>query len=293
MFRIFAALIIFTSFVFGEVVQLPLMKQVKEKVLSLLNEYKSEDILVIFDIDMVITLYDHPAFYMPNMKAHKKAIKEVLSDKRLTPLHKDLILNLIVQEEKAKLVEDDTQSILNAIKDKNIKIMALTAAMAGNINNIVMEEFRYKTLKSMGIDFSKAFSSLERIEFKNLLANSFGHPLFYKGILFSNGESSFEDSKGLALVAFIKNLLEQKIISHKPKVIVFVDDKRANIDSVKKHMTAYDSSIKVIGIEYLAGYNYAPKTISEEDIRKKWEYYKGKSLQVLPPSHHPQLRLGG
>lgn len=259
----------------AESVSAKTMKDVKAKVEDILKHKKPEDILVAFDIDMTLTQPDHPAVYYPTLIKYIEAYKKVLAS--LSPEQKDLVLTLTTQDVPQKLVEKETPEIIKTLQEKGVKTIALTAVLSGKIkgfkDKIII--LRRDQLQKMGIDFTQNFKDLCRVvTFSAFKSYAGGHPLFYHGILSTNGEG--EVSKGDALVAFLKHVgsyYASKALktSYYPKVVILIDDKKKHLESTEVALKNYEPSIQFLGIEYKGAYGYAPQEISQIEFEKFWE----------------------
>lgn len=110
-------------------------------------------------------------------------------------------------------VEKDTPKLIRSLQDKGIKIIALTSRPPGVIDTTIRQ------LESIGVDFTRQPIYKKDL---NLVHNAIK---YYKGIIF---KGEFLGSKGDAL-----NLFLDKIKYH-PKKVVFVDDRKDNVESVDK-----------------------------------------------------------
>lgn len=130
-----------------------------------------------------------------------------------------------------RLVEEITASIINALRARGIKVIALTAAPRGKwgvIDNF--GEFRFATLKKLGIDLSGSF------EMQEMPVVPEG-AVFYKGILLAEAHD-----KGTVLTGFLNK------ISWKPTKIIFFDDNKRYLEQVA-------DVLKKLNIEFV-GYWY-------------------------------------
>lgn len=136
----------------------------------------------------------------------------------------------------------------------------------------------YPSLKKYGDISKKIMGSLtpEQKDFASTLTTQlvpFSHfkkyagayPMFYKGILSTNGEG--DASKGDVLVAFLR----MQELSYEPHVVVLIDDKKKHLDTVKTSLKAYNPSIHFLGIEYQGAFVYAPQEISRKEFQAFWK----------------------
>lgn len=233
-----------------------------------------KDSLIIFDVDYVLTHPKELAFQFPNFAKNMHFVKELFTS--LSALERDLFANLMVFDQAGcQLVEKTTPLFIQQLQKKGYKVIALTATLTSPLKGLNIKENRFKTLSSFGIDFSKSFPEHEEITFRSLLANRNTYPLFYKGILFSNGENQ-ANQKG----AVLKEFLEK--ISFDPKHIVFVDDRKPNLDSIQEIFKL--SNAKVSTFQYNGSLLYPSLDIEKKLFEEKWiqlaEDAKRASIQI-------------
>ena len=269
--------------------------EVQAKVDEILKTQKAEDVLVVFDVDMTLTQPDHPATYFPAIKKFKSNIKNIFGP--LTPAQRDIAITFTTKLPQ-RLIEKDSPKVIKNMQAKGVQVIAFTASLTGHRNDHKDKTIfkRRDALQKMGFNFSfqgmvRAHNGCHwsRIAFEKYAD---GYPMFYHGILCANGENS-GIGKGKVLEAFLSEC-SPKICDHKshilfskdshvevhhckapsvyePKVIVMVDDKKANIEDAKSVLATSDPNILFVGIEYQGAFNYAPKDISEADFIKFWQ----------------------
>ncbi len=266
----------------AEMMSAKTMKEVKAKVEEVLKTQQPQDVLVAFDIDMTLTQPDDPAVYYPALKKYTAIYKKILEE--LTPEQKDLALTLTTQVVPQKLVEKETPKIIKFLQQTGVKTMVLTSSLAGTINGFPdkMIILRRNQLQKMGIDFAKSFKDFSIvITFFDFKPYAGGHPMFYHGVLSTNGEG--EASKGKTLIAFLQHIgvrYENKVQKpgYHPKVVFLIDDKAKHLKDVEAALKSFDPSIKFIGIEYEGTCEYAPQKISQEEFQKFWEDLARRSI---------------
>lgn len=261
----------------AEMMSAKTMQDVKGAIEGLLKDYKPEDILVAFDIDMTLTQPNHPATFYPALHKYIDIYKEVFD--KLPPETKDLASTLTTQVLPQRLVEKTTPQIIRQLEGEGFKVIALTASLSGHIHGYPskMAFMRRDQLQRMGIDFTKSFKDYCGVAaFQNFKPYAGYFPMFYHGILSTNGEKGA--SKGDVLVAFLRHVGPHRAGKHGkpeagfyPKVVVIIDDKKKHLEDVKEKVKEYDPSIQVICIVYEGAYTYAPQDISKEDFQKFWE----------------------
>lgn len=171
--------------------------------------------VVIFDIDSTIlrtnqTLGSDLWFHYNFDRLAAEGVDEKKAEGEL--LSQWILLQKITG---VKPVEDSTPKLIKDMQDKNIKVMALTARPLELVDTTISQ------LKSIGVDLSRNPPSR-----KNFVV---GHGLkaerYYNGILFCGG---LKKDKGTILNEFFEK------IKFEPTTVVFVDDRRNNVESVDK-----------------------------------------------------------
>lgn len=193
--------------------------------------------LVIFDVYKVLIIPKDKILHEEHEKILKRLTHELT--KRIGNHKTQELLSLIWLQHKVKLIESSFPSIITALLEKEVKVIALTNFPTGSYGLVSsMEDLRIRTLKDYGIDFSSSFPKFPHIIFSKVKCSNTGeYACFKKGILFSCGTS-----KGALLEEFLN------IIHKKPKHIIFVDDKYKNLESVAN--ISKKMGIKFTGFEY-------------------------------------------
>ncbi len=250
------------------------MNDIKSHVEKALEITSPEDILVAFDIDMTLIQSTHPATSYPTLQKHGALYKKIFGS--LPSEVKDLTLNLPAQFP-SKLVEQETPQIIQDLQAKGVKVMALTAALTGYLREVFgearIEELRHSALHGLGINFENTFDFKE-VTFKTIPPYRNNHPTFFKGLLFSNGEQGAHN-KGTVLVTFLKHA------NFTPKIVIFVDDRKKNLEQVELALKEHYPDTKFLGIEYLGAFKSPTEEISESDFHAFWHglVERAKSLQ--------------
>lgn len=147
-----------------------------------------------------------------------------------------------------KMVEDGIDELVDVIQKNHVVVMGLTTQGLSLATRTIMQ------LKSLSIDLSKTAPSTQDSYF----INGRNGVLYRKGILFTAGTS-----KGEALIKFLD------IIDYHPKHIVFIDDKKTNLQDVEKSLGL--RNINFIGLRY----NYCDERVanfSHEIADIQWKY---------------------
>jgi hypothetical protein len=247
------------------------------KIDQLISGVDARDVLVCFDIDMTLTQPDHPAVYVPNILKYSPIYKQIFQG--LPPQIKDCVATLSTQTVPQKLVEEKSIQFIDALQKKGVRVIAFTATLTGEIEaqglTKPMEDLRFETLSQFDLHFENAFPQNEII-LENIPLYHNHYPIFFKGILSSNGEGG-PHNKGSVLISFLGET------HFFPKIIVLVDDKKKNLEDVKVSLATYYPHIQFVGIEYQGAYGYCAKDISSGDFETFWQDLAHKAIL----SDHP------
>lgn len=141
-------------------------------------------------------------------------------------------------------VDNGMPDLIKKLQAKKIKVLALTLISTGRYGKIPsVENLRIQQLKQSGYNFAKSWptvkdTSLDKFGVNNLESASKG-VVFSQGVIFTN-----KSAKGASLQAFLQ------YIHSKPRKIIFIDDRKVNIESVEA--MAKKNGIEFVGIEYTA-----------------------------------------
>lgn len=196
---------------------------------------ESSECWVIFDVDYTLT--------MP----------EIMLGKRSYPISKKNMMQALsgIKDKDSfdrtysssiffprRLIDEKTPEVLSDLRKMGAKVFALTAALGKES----LRRLRFDRLKLMGVDFSDAF------DFSEVLLDDIPPFLGYRacyseGILYANGEHGPNCNKGRVLTSFMEK------IGRKPSCIVFIDDRKKNLEDLQK--TFENTDIKFLGILYI------------------------------------------
>ncbi|MBI5346095.1 MAG: DUF2608 domain-containing protein [Chlamydiae bacterium] len=234
---------------------------------NLLTQNKPTEILVLFDINYTLIQVDLPPLYVPNIRKHTKIMHNLIDP--LSKEKKDILFSLATKENPQMLVEPSIPTVLSNLQKQNIKLLALSSTLSGELGeNIKSDEWYYQNLKNFNVSFENSFPNIEHLVFKDLPFYCNSYPLFYKGIILTN-----KCSKGKVLIAFFK------LANYTPRVVVMLDNKPENLSEVQQELKLFDPSIKFIGLQYEKGSNYAPQDIDETSFKNWWQSRIEKLIQ--------------
>lgn len=202
---------------------------------KLIFENADLDTLVLFDIDRTLLIMNDQA-----LKAGKsgflKRIKSYPSFVLLSPEEQDNLLSIVLLTTSHQIVEKDVIDIINELQKKNIKTIAFTKMLTGQLGFIpCMEQWRLNTLKNSGLIFQCAFPNLQEIVFyPDRIKKS---PLFKNGLLCTSKEP-----KGMVLKLFLDK------VNWYPKKIIMVDNGFSSLESAEIELAKL--SIEFQGFHY-------------------------------------------
>lgn len=177
------------------------------------------DTLVVFDIDNTILettqTFGSDAWYYTT---RDRWISEGMNkDEAKNKIHSQWME--IQKFTSVKAVEPITPKLIKQAQDQGIKVIALTA------RPFELMDLTPKLLASIGVDLSRNSISSKDFDIKS----QGGDAKYRKGIIFCGGLKS---DKGLILNDILKKL------KLSPKKIVFIDDKKNNVEAVDKALTS-------------------------------------------------------
>jgi hypothetical protein len=153
------------------------------------------------------------------------------------------------QQESPMLVEPSIVQAIADLQNRGVKVMVLTSLMSGSDFTISsLPEWRYATLKKLGLDFTKA--SFPDMVFNELPPKKEQHPMLYRGILIASGSP-----KGQVLGAFLDRT------ALKPDKVIFFDDSMERVESVAQEMKK--RRIPFYGFHY-NGARFVPGELDKE-----------------------------
>ena len=209
-------------------------------------ESLDEGDIAIFDCDDVLTFTP----YFTNKEGIKiiPIFNRIKSSKNVGCDEKAVIeMSKLLNETPYTAVDKSIPNIIKTLQKKNIKTLVLTQCGSGKCGVInSMAKWKLSNLNRLGYDFKKSWNdinnsifceSLEKITFPRVIKTSPDNAAFIDGVLFSGGFK-----KEAVLTEFLKYLKQ------KPKKILYIDDIKKNVESIKK--VALKLNMEYIGIVY-------------------------------------------
>ncbi len=219
------------------------------------------NIWVVFDVDMTLTIPNHPAVNTPAFMAHRDIWEETVS--QLTPFELDWVLTWAAHRDGGVLIEQDAVKHLDHMSKLGAKRLGLTACTSGPLDHKgSAEEQRHHMLTSLGIDFSTDWTVNNKV-FDHFEPYGYSFPLYHEGILISHGEGN-KARKGDVLEAFMDHCQE------KPHVVIFADDRMCNLENMSATLKKTTHNIHYVGFEFLSGNTAKIGDPSRQEFASYW-----------------------
>ncbi len=235
--------------------------------------FNKENVIFIFDVDWVLSKSAEPAFQYKNMVKHRSVAKAIMKD--FTIEQKDKFLSLMATTTRSELVEKEILTFIQSIKNKNIPVVALTAICCKGDDTKCIKSWRYEQLKELGIDFSDT-TILDNKTFSYYPEYLGCKPCYYNGIVFSNG-SLPDNEKGKVLISFLEKA------NLKVRNVVFLDDRKSNLESAEKMLRANYPKSAFYGYLYEGIKKGNSQAISKQEFTAKWQTLADRVKNTIEP----------
>lgn len=212
-----------------------------------------EQTLVLFDIDLVLLIPKDPALQMANWVRHKEILQRHY--KAHPPDLREAILRVMVSDYEDLLLDPRSSTTIARLQDRGVPTLALTASFTGE----EMFEERWDRLAAYDIDLSRSFPELEMEQYTHFPQSGGGYPMYYRGILFTNGRHL---SKGELLAHFLDE------VGRWPTRVVFVDDRQEHLDSVGEILT--ERGIDHTLLLFTGANTYPSQELTSEEMEVAW-----------------------
>lgn len=220
------AILTFATNIFSHIIETPDLTLIEKE----LNDL-DENCLVVFDVDDTLIMPEDQILRVDHFNTEANPIVHQFWEriKLLDEQARQNLISKIFLTAKRNIIDEKVLDLIDNLKKKNVKVIALTALTTGKFGHIErLEDWRIHHLRSMGIDFHPSAPHSEEIIFDDV--NGIGtKPVFKEGII-----ASSRYPKGQVLVSFLNK------IEWKPKKIIFVDDYINFINSVETELTTAD-----------------------------------------------------
>lgn len=185
-------------------------------------ERLDEETLMVFDVDWTLIVPQDKSLRFREFWSLAKAKTIHLPDGG------EHCESLVLLQSKSELIDQKVLDIISALKNKNVKVIALTAMRTGKWGHIPsMVDWRIQHLATLGIDFSPSAPYADEIAFTEFHRHGYS-PVFKQGII-----ASGRYPKGEVLAAFLRR------IDWKPKKVIFIDDYIEFVKSVESEMEKF------------------------------------------------------
>ena len=213
----------------------------------------NKNTLFITDITDVLLEPKSQLFKTPNEALLNRFLNDFISKGcGQNKLEREKVFSIVVQQP-VEPVDENFVRIIRELQERNVKVLALTNGLIGSFGYIdSMEDFSIQQLNDLGYHLENSWSELKSI---TLTLESGKQILFKNGVIFVSKLTS-KASKGECLLAFLEHIRIQ------PKKIIFVDDKRKNLESVAE--IARKIGARFVGIEYTGALEKKNDPISDK-----------------------------
>jgi FMN phosphatase YigB (HAD superfamily) len=223
-----------------------------------LDQYVTENTLVLFDIDETIMRMEH-AHQFGSSRWLSKLIGYAMAEHNFTQadVEKVILPHYYAAQEVEPVVpvEDATVRVIHALQARNVPVMGLTA------RRLEVMEATLRKIRNLGIDFSVTAPIKETMSF------AINHPnLFINGIQFCGGVTRNQPgekplhAKDMAIKALLNHLPER------PKHIVVMDDNPHYLASIVDAVASL--GIDCVGIRYSACDEHAKNIVLDEPSKQ-------------------------
>lgn len=216
--------------------------------------------LIVLDVDWTVLCAEEPALSYHAIVQHRHLLQTLPGWKNKEA--RFICFDLIARRYNTKLIEQQIVEKITQLQEKGVSIIFLTAMGVHDYGTgFLGPEIRFAQLKNVGIVPSVLTGLSEEFALTDM-QEAFGYyPVHYKGVVVSNPEGK-KNGKGEVLASLIN------YSSFVPKRVIFVDDRKENIDSVEQ-------SLQKIGITHEGWvYTGAKKLekieVNEEDFLSIW-----------------------
>jgi hypothetical protein len=244
---------------FSSMTRLSNIKEVR----NVAHSFCAEDpqALIAFDLDLTLLQPNCPAVSLAIIKKYQDILASLLEP--LSIEQREELFNLMLGTGECRPMEPDTGETFSLFKQTFKYVIGLTASLTGRVGPYArFEVLRQHQCQTLGFDFSLVTSESEFC--LDLPLFRLSPPLYYRGILFANGERQ-PSGKGDVLTTFLN------ATGWRPSRVVFVDDKVQNTRDVFQKMAKVFPNIPCLSIEYTRSSEEPPLAfVSAEEFKAHW-----------------------
>lgn len=221
----------------------------------------TEGDLVIFDVDMVLTIPQAPYFQLPTLKLYRQEFQEFMQ--KLSIPEKDLAVTYMIIDSSQVPSSQELVSLVQNLQSQKIPVIALTAFLTGSFSLISNAgQWRIFSLGLAGYDFIGTYPLVPTQTFTDFPKYLGAYPFYSQGVLVSNGPYG-GTPKGEVLSAFLKPL------DYQPKRIIMVDDRLSHLTEIGDTLQKYHPKIVYLPIHYTATSQGEAPPVSKAEFLKK------------------------
>jgi FMN phosphatase YigB (HAD superfamily) len=241
---------------YGNIFQVRSLRELEKDLVKV-----DDSTLIVFDVDEVLITTEDHAFHQYANEALGKYVQKLSGMSTSTQKQEELekVMSLALISPKRVLIEEHAPAFIRDLQQKGAKAIALTSFPTGKFGLIPsVESWRVEHLQSFDIDFSEAFPEVRYDTFTDMASKGKKAPVYKNGVLFSKGYT-----KGEVLSTFFKKN------NFYPKKVIFIDDLRENLESVKEEL--HKLGIEFVGVQYLGADPYF-KEVNEQILHYQFTH---------------------
>lgn len=201
------------------------------------------DDLVIFDVDMVLTMPRDPLCHVHTIKRFEKEFRRFL--KAIPKPYHDLALLYLLLQSPQQLTDERMPDLVAKVQKKSHQIY-LTALLTGSFPQMHnAAEWRGFSLRSAKYDILGGED--EGVVYKNFPKHLGSYPKRSGNLLLMNGHHGGV-TKGLMTIVYMR----EKAL--RPRRVIMIDDRVRDLESVHHELSASYPGIPFIGMHYVGAY---------------------------------------
>ncbi len=221
------------------------------------QKYTSSD-LIVFDVDMVLTMPQNPVFQMPTFKKYRKDFRRFM--KAIPRSRQDIALLYIALQSPQVPTHEKMVDVVRELQNSGVGVLFLTSLLTGSFDQMShAAEWRGFSLMSAGYDIQN--TPAEGVLYKDFIKHLGSYPRRAGHLLMTNGQHDGV-TKGDLLVHYLK---EKSLV---PKRLVMIDDRLKNVADVESKLRHHFPGIKFTGIHYLAASHVETKKVTRKQFKK-------------------------
>ncbi len=234
------------------------LNYIKAKYQTLLEKYKTSQVMVVFGINNTILYFEDAPLQLSDDN-YKSLMKKIFS--QLKPENSSYLNEVILTNYKVALVDPKIPEFIKDVMSNHTPVIAVSTILTGNLNQIPrLEVWLADYLKKYDIDFAPSFSGNKDFTFRNLKEYKGTYPSYYNGLLSTNSKYS----KAQVLANF---LLQIKFI---PKATIIIDQDLNAIRAMEQQLKSYNKNIEFVGFHYTALANHIFEKPSDQEFINFW-----------------------